>query len=149
VLGRLRVAADLVVVDCPISDGALRRDGVAQLLQALDVLVVAVTADRASVAAARRLFDGLPRAVERGWVPPALRLRIAVTGDEGSNLLDAREVAESFDVPGTIVPQWWGRTAPNFGFGPTLDIPEIEVGLASLLGVEPPVHARTPSYRHV
>jgi hypothetical protein len=138
VLGRLRVAADLVVVDLPVADTQWRRDGVAQLVQALDVLVLAVTPDRPSVAAGRRLLDAVPHAVERGWIPAGLRVRTAITGDEGSTMLDPHEVIEAFDVPGTTVPQWWGRTPPNFGFGPTLQIPEIEAGLAALLGVSAP-----------
>lgn len=148
VLGRLRVAADLVVVDLPVADGHWRRDGVAQLVHALDVLVLAVTPDRPTVAAARRLLDAMPHAVERGWLPAGLRVRTAITGDEGSTMLDPREVVDGLDVPGAVVPQWWGRTPPNFGFGPTLQIPEIETGLAAVLGVQAPDRAELRFVHH-
>jgi hypothetical protein len=134
VLERLRVAADLVVVDCPVSSG-WRRNGLAMLAPALDVLVVAVNADRPSLAAGRRFLEGVPQAIERGWLRPETELRVAVTGDESSVMLDPAEVAESFDVSGVVMPQWWGRRAPNFGFGPTLQIPELDAGFARLLGV--------------
>jgi hypothetical protein len=148
VLGRLRVAADLVVVDLPVPDTQWRRDGVAQLVQALDVLVLAVTPDRTSVAAGRRLLDAMPHAVDRGWLPAGLRVRTVVTGDEGCTMLDPREVIDTFDVPGAVVPQWWGRTPPNFGFGPTLQIPEIDAGLAAILGVSAPVREELRFVHH-
>lgn len=146
VLARLRVAADLVVVDCPVATAPLQRDPATTILGAVDVLVVAVTPDRTSVAAARKLVDSLPHAAERGWVAPNVVVRIAVTGDEGSSALDPAETAADLadlttvgTVAGTaVVPQWWGRTPPNFGFGPTLQIPEIDRGLAALLGVPVP-----------
>lgn len=145
VLGRLRVAADLVVVDCPVVSMPVRREPASAILGALDVLVVAVTPARASVAAARKLVESLPHAAERGWIAPNLVVRIAVTGDESSSALDPAETAA--DLAGlategpagaTVVPQWWGRTPPNFGFGPTVQISEIDRGLAALLGVPAP-----------
>ncbi len=136
VLARLRVAADVVVVDCPVAEPPLRRSPATSLLGTLDVLVLAVTPDRTSVAAAHRFLDRVPHAIERGWLDPNVAVRVALTGDEGSTTLDPFDCADSLGASCSVittVPQWWGRVPPNFGFGATLQIPEIDRGLAVLV----------------
>jgi len=58
---------------------------------------------------------------------------VVITGDEGSVDLTAEMVAETLDGPVLgCVPQLWGRSVPNLGFGAALGIAELDDAVDTL-----------------
>ncbi len=56
-----------------------------------------------------------------------MKLAVVCTGDESSVAMSPFEVAAILDAPVMgRVPQLWGRSEPNRGFGAALAIPELD-----------------------
>ena len=124
-LRELRDAFDLVVCDVP---GGPSGPGLAlgARLDLLDWLVLAVTPRRSEVAAAAHFLELFRTARDRGQTH-GVKLAVVCTGDENSCDLSTSEVERMLEVAVVgRIPQLWGRTAPNRGFGAALAIPELD-----------------------
>ena len=131
-LPELKAAHDVVVCDLP---GGPTGPGLAlgARLELLDWLVLAVTPNNASIAAANHFLEHFETAKARGDVGD-VRLAIVATGDESSMLFETQDVELMLGVNvAARVPQLWGRAEPNFGFGPALAIPELDDAVYDLL----------------
>jgi hypothetical protein len=97
------------------------------MVDRLDALLVAATPDRAALAATLRHLELFAEAHERGAIAPHVSIAVVMTGDEGSTMLEPVDVAELLgEACIGHVPQLWGRSLPNHGFGPTLGISSLE-----------------------
>jgi cellulose biosynthesis protein BcsQ len=124
-LRELRDAFDLVICDVP---GGPSGPGLAlgARLELLDWLVLAVTPRRSEVAAAGHFLELFRTARDRGQIRD-VKLAVVCTGDENSCDLSTSEVERMLEVAVVgRIPQLWGRTAPNRGFGAALAIPELD-----------------------
>ncbi|MCU1430589.1 MAG: hypothetical protein JWL83_4589 [Actinomycetia bacterium] len=140
-LAAVREAFDVVVVDLPVGAGRPGPTLDGRMVDKVDVLLIAATPDRSALAATLRHLELFEEALDRGAVAPHVRAAAVMTGDEGSTLLDPIDVAEMLG-DGLIghVPQLWGRSLPNFGFGPTLGVAFLEAEIDrmhALLSVQP------------
>ncbi len=126
----LRDAFDVVIVDLPVGAGRPGPTLDGRMVDRLDVLLVALTPDRPSLAATQRHLELFAEACTRGAIAPHVSARVVITGDESSTLLDPDDVAEVLgDACAGHVPQLWGRALPNLGFGPTLGVTFLEAEL--------------------
>src|SRR4051794_11042962 len=124
-LRELRDAFDLVICDLP---GGPSGPGHAlgARLDLLDWLVLAVTPAPAAVAATTHFLELFQTARDRGAIAD-VRLAVICTGDEGSVEMTTSEVESALDMSVLgRVPQLWGRTQPNRGFGAALAIAELD-----------------------
>jgi hypothetical protein len=124
-LRELRDAFDLIVCDLP---GGPSGPGLAlgARLELLDWLVLAVTPRRTEVAAAGNFLEHFQTARDRGLIG-GIKLAVVCTGDENSCDLSTAEVERMLEVAvAGRIPQLWGRTRPNVGFGAALAIPELD-----------------------
>ncbi len=124
-LPTLREAFDVVICDLP---GGPTGPGLVAggRLEHLDWLVLAVTPERAAVAATAHFLELFETASSRGDLGD-VRLAIVCTGDESVDAVTDTEVSRELDVAiAARIPQLWGRAAPNVGFGPALAIPELD-----------------------
>jgi hypothetical protein len=124
-LAELRSAFDIVVCDLP---GGATGPGLAlgARLELLDWLVLAVTPEPSAVAATSHFLELFHTARDRGDIG-GVRLAVICTGDESSAVLSPGDVETLLGVPvAGRVPQMWGRSEPNLGFGPALAIPELD-----------------------
>ncbi len=124
-LGELRDGFDIVVCDLP---GGPSGPGhaVGARLELLDWLILAVTPEPSAVAATSHFLELFQTARDRGDIG-GVRLAVVCTGDEGSTFMSRAEVEVALDVPVLgRVPQLWGRSEPNRGFGAALAIPELD-----------------------
>ncbi|MDZ4825236.1 MAG: hypothetical protein SGJ13_02090 [Actinomycetota bacterium] len=143
-LGRARLAAeratpvlrahfDLVVWDLlagPTGPGRI----VGARLEILDWLLLAVTPEQRSVRAAAHFLEHFETARSRGAIDERLRFGIVCTGDEGCVAMSPEEVEAELGTPIVgAVPQLWGRSEPNLGFGPALAIPELDDAVDALV----------------
>lgn len=123
--GELRNAFDVVVCDLP---GGPSGPGHAlgARLELLDWLILAVTPEPSAVAATSHFLELFQTARDRGDIG-AVRLAGVCTGDESSATMSTSAVEAMLDIPvlGRI-PQLWGRSEPNRGFGAALAIPELD-----------------------
>lgn len=102
-------------------------------LEALDWLLLAVTPQPAAVATAAHFVEHFETARTRGAVHPRVRFGVVCTGDEGSTAMTVDEVAAALPAPVVgSVPQLWGRSEPNLGFGAALAIPQLDEAVADL-----------------
>ncbi len=63
-----------------------------------------------------------------------MQLALVCTGDESSAVLSNAEVEAALGRPVAVrVPQLWGRSEPNRGFGAALAIPELDDAVYDLL----------------
>jgi hypothetical protein len=124
-LRELRDAFDIVICDVP---GGPSGPGLAlgARLELLDWLVLAVTPRRSEVMAAGHFLELFRTARDRGQIRE-VKLAVVCTGDENSCDLSTSEVERILEVAvAGRIPQLWGRTAPNRGFGAALAIPELD-----------------------
>ena len=78
------------------------------------------------MAATSHFLELFQTARDRGDIG-SVRLAVVCTGDESSAVLSTTEVEAMLDVPvAGRVPQLWGRSEPNRGFGAALAIPELD-----------------------
>jgi cellulose biosynthesis protein BcsQ len=123
----VREAFDVVVVDLPVGAGRPGPTLDGRMVDRLDVLLVAVTPDRAALAATLRHLELFAEAHTRGAIAPHVSARVVITGDEASTVLGPDEVTDQLgDAYAGHVPQLWGRALPNLGFGPTLGVTFLE-----------------------
>jgi hypothetical protein len=130
-LGELRSAFDLIVCDLP---GGATGPGLAlgARLELLDWLVLAVTPEPSAIAATSHFLELFHTARDRGDIG-GVRLAVICTGDENSAVLSRGDVEELLGVPvAGRIPQMWGRSEPNRGFGPALAIPELDDAVYAL-----------------
>ena len=124
-LRELGDAFDVIVCDVP---GGPSGPGHAlgARLELLDWLILAVTPEPSAVAATSHFLELFQTARDRGDIG-AVRLAVVCTGDESSAPLSTSAVEAMLDIPvfGRI-PQLWGRSEPNRGFGAALAIPELD-----------------------
>jgi cellulose biosynthesis protein BcsQ len=129
----VRRAFDVVVVDLPVGAGRPGPTLDARLVDHVDVVVLTVTPDRAALAATLRYLELFATAQENGEIAPHVRAVCVITGDEGSTMLDREDVEDRLgDAVAGHVPQLWGRSLPNCGFGPTLGIGFLEAAVTEL-----------------
>jgi cellulose biosynthesis protein BcsQ len=121
----LREAFDLVVCDLPGGPSG-PGNALGARLELLDWLVLTVTPERTAVAATNHFLELFHTARDRGDIG-RVQLAVVCTGDESSAPMSTGEVEAALDVPvlGRI-PQLWGRSEPNRGFGAALAIPELD-----------------------
>jgi len=124
-LRELRDAFDVVVCDLPGGPSG-PGNALGARLEALDWLVLAVTPERGAVGATSHFLELFQTARDRGDIG-AGRLAVVCTGDESSSALSLAEVETLLGtaVAGRV-PQMWGRSQPNRGFGAALAIPELD-----------------------
>ena len=128
---QLREAFDVVVCDVP---GGPSGPGQAlgTRLDLLDWLVLTVTPEPAAVTATSHFLELFQTARDRGDIG-RVRLAVACTGDEGSAVMSVAEVGTALDVAVSgRIPQLWGRSEPNRGFGAALAIPELDDAVYNL-----------------
>jgi MinD-like ATPase involved in chromosome partitioning or flagellar assembly len=124
-LAELREAFDTVVVDLPGGPSGPGR-ALGTRLELLDWLILTVTPEPAAVAATSHFLELFRTAIHRGDIG-AVRLAVVCTGDEGSAVMDTAEVGSRLGIPVSgRIPQLWGRSEPNRGFGAALAIPELD-----------------------
>ena len=140
-LYRLRDHFDVVICDLPpptLAAGAGTLDGRlldGPLLDGLDWLLVAVTPDVEPVEATAAFLARLDESRRRGEIAGSARVGVVTTGDEASTDLSPEVVARALRRPVLgSVPQLWGRSAPNVGFGAALGIAELDDAVAALFG---------------
>lgn len=124
-LRELRDAFDVVVCDVP---GGPSGPGLAlgARLELLDWLILAVTPESSAVAATSHFLELFQTARDRGGIG-GVHLAVVCTGDENSTDLTPGEVESMLHVAvAGRVPQLWGRSEPNRGFGAALAIPELD-----------------------
>jgi cellulose biosynthesis protein BcsQ len=113
---------DVVVCDLP---GGASGPGLAvgNRLELLDWLVLAVTPEPSAVAATAHFLELFEPARSRGDVGD-VKLAVVATGDESCTSMNVFEVEAALGrrLAGRV-PQLWGRSIPNRGFGPALAIP--------------------------
>jgi MinD-like ATPase involved in chromosome partitioning or flagellar assembly len=136
VVSAAREAFDVVVVDMPVGAGRPGPTLDGRLVDRLDGLLLTVTPDRAAVAATLRHLELFAEAHQRGAIAAHVFIAVAITGDEGSSVLDPDDVAEVLgDAWVGNIPQLWGRALPNEGFGPTLGVDFLEEEIDRVHGV--------------
>jgi MinD-like ATPase involved in chromosome partitioning or flagellar assembly len=131
-LPELRRVFDVIVCDLP---GGPSGPGsvLGSRLEQLDWLVLTVTPDPGAVAAAHHFLEHFETARTRGDVG-SVELAVVCTGDENSALLDRIDVETALGVRvAGRIPQLWGRSEPNMGFGPALAIPDLDDAAYDLL----------------
>jgi MinD-like ATPase involved in chromosome partitioning or flagellar assembly len=122
-----RAVFGTVVVDLPVGAGRPGPTLDGRLVDRLDAILLAVTPDRAALAATLRHLELFAEAHGRGAIAPHVAIGVVMTGDEASCHLDPLDVAERLgDACVGHVPQLWGRSLPNLGFGPTLGFRFVE-----------------------
>jgi len=134
VLPMLRDRFDVVVCDLMGGPSGPRR--VAGGLGQIDWLLVAVTPDVEPVAATAAFLEQLDAGRRRREVATTVRVGLVVTGDEGSAGsadLSPETISRSLGCPVVgSVPQLWGRSVPNLGFGAALGIAELDDAVDAL-----------------
>jgi cellulose biosynthesis protein BcsQ len=121
----LRSAFDVIVCDVPAgpTGPGLTLGG---RLETLDWLVLAVTPEPAAIVTTAHFLEMFETAKSRGDITD-VRLAVVATGDESCTSLARHEIESMLDVVvAGRVPQLWGRSEPNWGFGPALAIPELD-----------------------
>lgn len=129
---------DIVVVDLPAGAGAPGPALDSGLLGRLDRLVVMTELSVAAVRSTRRWAELVRWGKTAGHLPHAVEV-VAAVCDEAIVDDPARiRLATTLCLPVVAsVPQWWGRTAPNLGFGPTLGFPVLDQALRSVALADP------------
>lgn len=120
VFAPLAATFDLVVVDAPVALGVDSPDDGAQILERVDALVVAVTADPAAFGSLLRYLHVIEAGVERGTLPATFDVHVVLTGSDhdGSRTADQDDIErrlEGLPVIGSV-PQLWGRQRPDGPF---------------------------------
>jgi cellulose biosynthesis protein BcsQ len=145
-LTELRAAFDIVVCDLP---GGVTGPGLAlgARLELLDWLVLAVTPEPGAVAATNHFLELFHTARDRGDIG-GVRLAVVCTGDENSAVLSLGDVEALLDVSvAGRVPQMWGRSEPNTGYGAALAIPELDDAVYDLFAAFRDGHRHRPGDR--
>jgi cellulose biosynthesis protein BcsQ len=131
-LRELRGAFDIIVCDLPGGPSGPGR-ALGTRLELLDWLVLAVTPEPGAVAATSHFLEHFETARDRGDIG-AVQLALVCTGDESSAVLSKAEVEAALGRAVAVrVPQLWGRSEPNRGFGAALAIPELDDAVYDLL----------------
>ena len=128
----LREAFDVVVYDLP---GGPTGPGqvMGARLEKLDWLVLAVTPVEEAIASAAHFIELFETARSHGEIGQ-VGLAIVTTGDESSVQFQPEEVEAILGVSTLVrIPQLWGRSEPNVGFGPALAIPELDDSVEDML----------------
>jgi cellulose biosynthesis protein BcsQ len=128
----LRDAFDVIVVDLP---GGPTGPGkaIGGRLDKLDWLLLAVTPEPDAIAAAAHFVEMFETGRTKGDIGD-VRLAVLCTGDESTAMFSPEEVEAILGI-GTVgrIPQLWGRSVPNIGFGPALAIPELDDAVYDML----------------
>ena len=125
-LDQLRAAFDFVVVDVPIGFGSNGEAWEEAMLERIDALLVAVSAEPSAFGGALRYLNTLGSLRTRRAIPGTFDTHLVLTGseDDGSRSL-ATERALDRKLRGVPVlasiPQLWGRRMPRVG--DTVDMP--------------------------
>ncbi len=144
-----RVAAthDLVVVDLPLGAGAPGPALDAELLAPIDRLVVATDLSSSALRATARWVELVEIAQQSGGIPDQVEIVIAVVGESVGTTSERLVLAAMLGAAVVAgVPQYWGRTPPNFGFGPTLGFPELDDALRAVGCVQRGGYAANPDH---
>jgi hypothetical protein len=129
---------DLVVVDLPRGAGAPGPSLDTGLLDHVDRLVVASDGSPESRRVTRRWADLVAVARDRGHLPARLEVVAVLCADDPVERGDWAAIEAQLALPIVAsVPQWWGRTPPNLGFGPTLGFPVLDDALRSVAAQAP------------
>jgi cellulose biosynthesis protein BcsQ len=128
----LRDAFDVVIYDLPGGPTGPGRVMGARL-DKLDWLLLAVTPEKEAIAAAGHFIEMFETGRSRGEIGD-VRLAVVCTGDESTVAFEPGEVEAILGVS-TLgrIPQLWGRSQPNPGFGPALAIPELDDAVYEML----------------
>jgi MinD-like ATPase involved in chromosome partitioning or flagellar assembly len=117
VFGPLAATFDFVVVDAPVGLGADAPDEDLPVMQRVDALIVAVTADRASFGSLLRYLNVIEAAVDRVRLPSTFDVHVVLTGSDhdGSRTVFDDELDDKLEGLPVIgwVPQLWGRHRPD------------------------------------
>jgi MinD-like ATPase involved in chromosome partitioning or flagellar assembly len=114
----LRNAFDFVVIDAPVSVGLGTFDWERTMLQQVDVLLVAVTAEASSLGGVLRYLNAIAAAKNNGALPSTFDAYVVLTGrdeDGTRSLLTERDIDRKLRGIPVIasVPQLWGRQRPE------------------------------------
>jgi MinD-like ATPase involved in chromosome partitioning or flagellar assembly len=117
-LGPLRAAFDFVVIDAPVAVGLGTFDWERTMLQQIDVLLVAVTAEASALGGVLRYLNAIAAAKNSGALPPTFDAHVVLTGrdeDGTRTLLTERDIDRKLRGIPVIasVPQLWGRQRPE------------------------------------
>ncbi len=130
---------DVVVCDLMGGpSGPVRVAGGLGGLAGLDWLLIAVTPDVEPVEATAGFLEHFAAARSRSEVATTVRVGLVITGDEGSradSALSPEIIGRALGCPVVgSVPQLWGRSVPNLGFGAALGIAELDDAVEALCG---------------
>jgi hypothetical protein len=137
---RARVAAairdhDVVIVDLPRGAGAPGPSLDCGLIDDLDRLVVMTDVSAAALHATARWSELVDVGRRKGHVPKRIEVVAAICVDKVVPDAVREQVAATISLPVVAsVPQWWGRTPPNVGFGPTLGFSVLDDALRIVAG---------------
>ncbi|GIU85538.1 MAG: hypothetical protein KatS3mg009_0053 [Acidimicrobiia bacterium] len=134
-LPALRAHFGVVVCDLVVGPSGPGRV-VGGRLEVLDWLLLAVTPRADELGPAQHFVEHVETARARGALDPRVRLGVVCTGDEGSTDLTPDEVAAAVAAPVVgVIPQLWGRSEPNRGFGAALAVPQVDDAVRRLHAV--------------
>ena len=141
---RARVAVavhdhNVVVVDLPRGAGAPGPALDCGLVDDLDRLVVMTDLSTDALRATARWAELVAVARRRGHIGRRVEIVAAICGERFAvdDLAEraVERVAATVGLPVVAsVPQWWGRTPPNHGFGPTLGFAMLDEALRDVSG---------------
>ncbi len=147
-LDQLRAAYDFVVLDAPVGCGVGGEEWEEALLQRVDALVVAVSAESSAFGGALRYLNALGAARSSRALPETFDAHLVLTGSEedGSrSLLTQRALDRNLrGVPIVAsIPQLWGRRVP--GMRGAVDLPpRIDQEFAAIVGAVTGIEVRSP-----
>lgn len=132
-IGTLADRFDIVVVDLPAGAGAPGPVLESGLLDRVDRLVVTTELSVAALRTTRRWAELVNWAKTAGHLRHVVEVVAAVCDEETVDDPARIRLATTLGLPVVAsVPQWWGRAAPNLGFGPTLGFPALDQALRSV-----------------
>jgi MinD-like ATPase involved in chromosome partitioning or flagellar assembly len=124
---------DLVVVDLPLGAGAPGPSLDAGLAGLLDRLVIMTSVTPESLTATARYTRLVAEAHRRGHIRDTLELVVTLALDAPAAPHELVQATNEVGLPVLgAVPQYWGRTPPNLGFGPTLGFAPLDAALRRL-----------------
>jgi hypothetical protein len=139
VLATLADAFDVIVLDAPVAVGVGAPSVDRAVLEHVDVVLAAVTADAAALGGALRYLNALSVGVDHGLLPSNFETYLVLTGSDHDG---TRTLGERDDLAGDLrelpvlgrVPQTWGRRRPDGPFDPNADA-RVNDAFAALIDV--------------
>lgn len=126
---------DVVIVDLPRGAGTPGPALDTGLINDLDRLVVMTDLSADALRATTRWFELVDSSRRRGHIDRRVEVVAAICGEVIADDRVRQRIGALINLPVVAsVPQWWGCTPPNLGFGPTLGYPVLDEALRAVAG---------------